>query len=230
MAFQRGPNIVTNGLVLALDAGNPKSYVSGSTIWYDKSGNGNNGTLTNGPTFSSADGGSIVFDGTNDYVLDSTIKYNSYSNNFTAITWVKVNTNSGGIIGWGHGGVVPYYTWALALANSRFATQIYNGTNHFINSDIVETNKWHNAAFVVYQSGLMELYINNIRYSTTGTSDLIRSRNDQYDRTVIGVNPNPNATSAFLNGNIASTQIYNRALSSSEIEQNYNAQKSRFNL
>jgi hypothetical protein len=68
MSFVHSPKIVTNGLVLALDAGNTKSYTSGSTTWFDKSGNANNGTLTNGPTFSSANGGSIVFDGTNDYL------------------------------------------------------------------------------------------------------------------------------------------------------------------
>ncbi len=63
-----GVNIVTNGLVLYLDASNTKSYVSGSTTWSDVSRSGNNGTLINGPTFNSANGGSIVFDGTNDYV------------------------------------------------------------------------------------------------------------------------------------------------------------------
>jgi len=59
---------MTNGLILSLDAANTKSYTSGSTTWFDRSGFGTNGTLTNGPTFSSANGGSIVFDGVNDYV------------------------------------------------------------------------------------------------------------------------------------------------------------------
>ena len=68
MSSLGGPNIVTNGLVLSLDASNTKSYQSGSTTWFDKSGYGTNGTLTNGPTFSSANGGSIVFDGVNDYI------------------------------------------------------------------------------------------------------------------------------------------------------------------
>ncbi len=68
MSFVHSPKIVTDGLVLALDAGNTKSYTSGSTTWFDKSGNANNGTLTNGPTFSSANGGSIVFDGVDDRV------------------------------------------------------------------------------------------------------------------------------------------------------------------
>jgi hypothetical protein len=222
-----GPNTITNGLVLSLDAANVKSYVNGSTTWRDLSGNRNNGTLTNGPTFNSANLGSIVFDGTNDYVLDSTVNYNNYSNNFTAITWVKTNTINGGIMGWGSGGVPPYYTWALSLSDSKFATQIYNGANYFINSDTIEINKWYSVTFVVYQSGLMELYINNVKYSTVGSSNLIRSRDDQYNRTIIGANPNIDLST--LNGNIASTQIYNRALSASEIFQNYEGQKSRYN-
>jgi hypothetical protein len=67
MAGTVAPNIVTDGLVLYLDAANVKSYVSGSTTWVDIAA-GNNVTLTNGPTFNSGNNGSIVFDGTNDYV------------------------------------------------------------------------------------------------------------------------------------------------------------------
>ncbi len=63
-----GPSIVTNGLILNLDAANPKSYVSGSTTWNDVSRSGLSGTLVNGPTFNTGSGGSIVFDGTDDYV------------------------------------------------------------------------------------------------------------------------------------------------------------------
>ena len=68
MAFIHSPKIITDGLVLALDAGNTKSYPGSGTVWTDLSGNNNTGTLTNGPTFNAANGGSIVFDGTNDYV------------------------------------------------------------------------------------------------------------------------------------------------------------------
>ena len=68
MGFSRGPKIVTNGLVLTLDAGSKKSYSGSGTTWKDLSGNGNTGTLVNGPTFNSANGGSIVFDGSNDTV------------------------------------------------------------------------------------------------------------------------------------------------------------------
>ena len=68
MGVFAGPEVVEDGLVLALDAGNTKSYPGSGTTWTDLSGNGNNGTLTNGPTYSSSNGGSIVFDGVNDFV------------------------------------------------------------------------------------------------------------------------------------------------------------------
>ena len=67
MALHHSPRIVTSGLVLALDAADRNSYPGSGTTWTDLSGNANNGTLTNGPTFNSANGGSIVFDGTNDF-------------------------------------------------------------------------------------------------------------------------------------------------------------------
>jgi hypothetical protein len=73
MAFHRGPKTVTDGLVLYLDAANPKSYPGSGTAWSDLSGNGYTGTLINGPTFSSGNGGSIQFDGTNDYFAASNI-------------------------------------------------------------------------------------------------------------------------------------------------------------
>ena len=68
MSLFHSPSLVTSGLVLCLDAGNPKSYPGSGTTWTDLSGRGNHGTLVNGPTFNSANGGSIVFDGSNDYV------------------------------------------------------------------------------------------------------------------------------------------------------------------
>jgi hypothetical protein len=224
-----GPDLIQDGLVLCLDASDRNSYVSGSTIWRDLSGNNNSGSLVNGPTFNTGSLGSIAFDGTNDYCLESLVTYNAYSNNFTATAWVKANVIGGGIIGWGHGGSAPYYTWALTLDTNTFKTQIFNGSNYFITSSVVETNKWYNVAFVVYQSGLMELYVNTVKYSTVGSSNLIRSRSDQYNRTIIGTNPNLDVQPP-LNGNVANIQIYNRALSAQEVLQNYNSQKSRFGL
>ena len=100
MGLSHSPSLVLSGLTLCLDAANTKSYVGSGTTWTDLSGNSNTGTLTNGPTYSSANGGSIVFDGTNDY---ATISFNSVfnvtSNPFTVIVWNKKNTSSNGYNG-----------------------------------------------------------------------------------------------------------------------------------
>ena len=88
MSTKYSPQIVTSGLVLALDAANKVSYPGTGTTWYDLSGNGNTGTITNGPTFSNVNLGTIVFDGTNDYVsIPSTSNFNN-GNNITVEAWV----------------------------------------------------------------------------------------------------------------------------------------------
>ena len=89
--------IVLNGLVLYLDAGNPLSYPGTGTIWTDLSNFGNNGTLINGPTFNSGNGGNIVFDGTNDFVTCGTAI--GKLPNFTISCWIKPNNwNNCGIV------------------------------------------------------------------------------------------------------------------------------------
>ena len=68
MGVAGGPDLIQDGLVLDFDASDRNSYVSGSTTWFDLSGNSNNNAvLVNGPTFTGSNGGAIVFDGTNDY-------------------------------------------------------------------------------------------------------------------------------------------------------------------
>jgi hypothetical protein len=96
MSLQHSPRIVTDGLVLCLDAANRQSYPGSGTVWTDLAGS-NNGTLTNGPTFSSANGGSLVFDGSNDYIN----LQNPSALNLTELTvsaWVRTTTNANQII------------------------------------------------------------------------------------------------------------------------------------
>jgi hypothetical protein len=95
MGFNYSPKIVTDGLVLCLDAANSRSYPGSGTTWFDLSGNGNNGTLANGPTFNANNNGSIVFDGTNDYVEITNRNTNlefQPSQAFTVSTWFKTTT------------------------------------------------------------------------------------------------------------------------------------------
>ena len=97
MGISRGKSIVTDGLILYLDAANKKSYPGSGTVWSDLSGNANTGTLTNGPTFDSSNNGSINFDGTDDLVECSSISSTNFTNS------VRMNVDSqttNGIISW----------------------------------------------------------------------------------------------------------------------------------
>ena len=218
-----GPNIITNGLVLALDAANNKSYSGSGTTWSDLSGNGNSGNLTNGPTFNSANGGSIVFDGTNDYVLTTTNTAFS-TNPFSIDMWFKPS------------GSQPTNSTLICIAATAATTnwQISFNTNTLVfqaGSGIVGTstytalNSWVNFTVVRESTSTDQtrFYINgNLDVSFTVTNnftDVVGYR--------IGMNRGSNA---FFGGNIANTKIYNKALPASEVLQNYNAQKSRFNL
>jgi len=222
-----GPNIVMDGLVLWLDAANPKSYVSGSTTWNDISRTGVNGTLTNGPTFSSANGGSIVLDGVNDSILMSSIPTSSFSlisSSFTVNMWVYINSENAGFASSNqsptNGGQYSFVRRYGALGIS-----FYNGATDIVGNRTLPTGSWVNV---------------------THTHDFSNQTSSIYQQTVLvgakSMTASPLITSAslylgwygfggaYLNGSIAVTQIYNRALSTQEILQNYNALKSRFNL
>ena len=90
MPTSSGPKIVRDGLVLSLNAADRNSYVSGSTTWFDLSGNNNSGSLTNGPTFNSANGGSLSFDGTNDIITITSTGI--VANNISVDIWFNVNS------------------------------------------------------------------------------------------------------------------------------------------
>ena len=222
MSYNNGPKIVTNGLVLCLDAGNNKSYPSSGTAWNDLSGNNNNGTLVNGPTFNSANGGSIVFDGSNDAISLSNITPTSGAS-FSA--WININgsnSNYGAIFAnWSDvGGGTAY--WIGTLNNQSTTIQLFfNGS---LISDITSLplNTWM-LLTISHTGSICKGYINAIeRFSLSST--LTTSTNN----TSIGYDIT--RTNYPFKGNITQVSIYNRALSASEVLQNYNATKARFDL
>jgi hypothetical protein len=229
MSVFGGPNVIDNGLVLSLDAGNVKSYPGSGTIWYDKSGNDNNGTLTNGPTFS---GGSIVFDGTNDYVdialtpniqfgtLDFTISY--WINPISKISsFPSIFTNYNG---WGTGAI--YFGVDHNGIPNKYSFYINGSLTAAYTTSNISYGNWEQI-IAVRDAGIIKLYLNGTQNGTTidGTGIVLNGRNSSLVR--IGA---IQGESNYYNGRIASTQIYNRALSAQEVLQNYNATKSRFNI
>ena len=208
MAFVHSPKIVTDGLVLALDAGNTKSYVSGSTTWSDKSGRGNNGTLVNGPTFSSANGGSIVFDGVNDYVTGSL----QNSSLYTLGIWIKITTYTigGGLFGGGDNGIY------LQLGGGN-TWQFFDAFTGNVGPTL---GQW---AYIVGVKGTTNdsLYRNASIITSAPSAGISLGTSFKIARRFDGI---------LTNCQVGIAQIYNRALSASEVLQNYNATKGRFGL
>lgn len=235
MAYNFSPKIVTNGLVLYLDGANTRSYVSGSTTWNDISKSGNNGSLINGPTFNSSNGGSIVFDGTNDYINlpEITPTLFTFSFWFKATGVPSTNDSFGGELIVSNpqlfGGVIQYalsYSWlnqnvsfmvqangvaATTSVNSVLRNTIYNVTSVFTGT---RNQIYINGSFVIEI-----VNTNGPVYPTTG---------DKSARIGAWNSPSYLGFTRFFNGNIYQSLIYNRALSSSEILQNYNATKGRY--
>jgi hypothetical protein len=218
--------IVTDGLVLCLNASDRNSYVSGSTTWNDVSGLGNNGTLINGPTFNSLNGGSIVFDDVNDYVsLPNGLL--SGTGDFTINQWIKTESSERGGTTFGN-----YPSGNL---------QIFFGFNYigmWLNnaSTYLGTSPWNTALpefttqpvmITASRSGSTTYFYMNGVLKKTGSSSSTIGISTSIFR--IGDNTN-NTFNEQFKGGIFLTQIYNKFLSQSEILQNYNAYKSRFGI
>lgn len=219
MGISAGPDMVQDGLVLSLNANDRLSYISGSTTWNDVSGQGNNGTLTNGPTFNSANGGSIVFDYSNDYV-----KINSFADilsktAYTKTAWFYMNSYKYNIVS---GGNTALHAFWMAGTNKLSAGH-NNSWQIVTSSTSLLLNTWYFGAVTFNTTTGWCLYVNGNLESTssstttfTGTGGiLIGAFNDAQN---------------LWDGRIANVTVYNRVLSLQEIKQNYNATKSRFNL
>ena len=226
--------IVTDGLVLCLDAADRNSYVSGSTTWNSVVGS-TTGSLINGPTFNSGSGGNIVFDGTNDYVdcgnlttLDNmsiqmfvkVLSRNNVYNSFAASKGASNDFDSGFIIQMAGTGA------SFNSFNVEGGFLRVGGGTEFMTST-VSFGTWANVCLTISPS-YIQFYLNGSpQYGTTRLNNA--STTIGMSNLVIGTRVY-NIPSFSVNANIANTQIYNRALTASEVLQNYNAQKSRFGL
>ena len=232
MATKYSPKMVTDGLVLSLDAANTKSYPKSGTTWSDLSGNGNTGTLTNGPTFSAGNLGSIVFDGVDDYVncgSNSSLNLGS----LTLSAWVKASTNVStyrAIIA--DESITGASTWNYRLyivqSSGLVVFDVSGGGYSGVSSTYaINNNQWyHICAVRTGPGGSQNLYINGILNNSGSDTTSITTLSYAV---WIGRSPFSSGIYPFI-GNIPQVSIYNRALSATEILQNYNATKNRFGL
>jgi hypothetical protein len=234
-------NIITNGLVLRLDAANPRSYQSGSLMWNDLSGNVNNGTLTNGPTFNTGSGGSIVFDGVDDYVDCNNTIGNFGTSSFTCNFWIyplisslssnkeygiiNKNNNFQNSQGW----AIELSTWGHTYPFPIIDILSFNTGEPIFGIGLVSTpistGTWSN--FNLIRTGnKFDSYINGNLSSTSTSSGVGLNVDNSVNLTIA----KQSSWQQYFKGNISTTQLYNRALSSSEVLQNYNATRARFGV
>jgi len=223
-----GPQIVTDGLVLCLDAASSKSYPGSGTSWNDLSGNRNNCTLTNGPTFSSANAGSLIFDGTNDFANFSSRTLTSAATEISCFIWLYPISDGTILSILGQSSInTGYHHSCIEIGSSgqlRMSIWHYGLTNR-INST-VSFNTWNNIGFT-YSGTTLTGYLNG---SSLGTATLTWNKPASIYFGIMTSDSTNMGTNAHGNGNISSFFTYNRALTIQEITQNFNATKGRFGL
>jgi hypothetical protein len=224
-AFSTATELVTSGLVLHLDAGNVLSYPGTGTVWTDLSGYGNNGTLTNGPTYSSANGGSIVFDGTNDVVTCG----NAASLQITVGTiaaWINATNSNSGY----NGIIAKQFAWSLFVRDNLLVSYDWGAGGGERNTGVtVGNNTWKYVAMSFNEtigtpSNNAIIYIDGSPVLTTTVKN-----NSQSVALAIGDGSVPSASQNF-GGNISQVTVYNRVLSAAEVTQNYNTLRGRYGL
>jgi len=229
MAIISNPSLVMSGLILALDAANTKSYPGSGNTWTDISANGRVGTLTNGPTYNSANSGSITFTAasSNSVLLTGSttvsqatftvwLRRNGSQNDYAGILFTRGGVSSS-ISGLSFFSTVNNlgYNWNNAVAAFSFNSGL-----------TVPDGVWCMAALSL-TSTAATLYLCQSSGTTSATNTLAHA-STTFDGLKLGWDGT--ASSRYMNGSIASAHLYNRALSASEIQQNFNALRGRFSV
>jgi hypothetical protein len=249
-----GENIVRDGLVLHLDA--KYSYPSKTGIttttasldpdvytWYDLSGNGFDAEIdANGPTYSFADGGSFFFDGTNDYISVPALSA-KLVDQMTVSVWFKQTDVSADawIIGSNNAAndnnfFELFADESYSSFSNTFTWRVTGSTSaddriSFAN-DSQELNTWMNLTGTWVVNKELRGYKNGVEQGNSPKAQAVNQGvlNEPGGLIHIGVRNSAGSDQRWFDGNIAIVQIYNRALTASEVLQNYNALKDRFGL
>jgi hypothetical protein len=231
--LNHNPRIVTNGLVLCLDAANPKSYSGSGTNWKDLSGNGNDGTLVNGVGYSADNKGAMVFDGVNDYInLQNVDTWNSFGDSITVETWFKLEGTSGSfprlVSKQISGTTTNVSCFQLGIHNTgtfRWSIRTENVFRDDLSVSVQQNIIYH---FVGTYNGNSKIaYVNGKEiFSHNMTGNILTSSQPL----TLGLSYYNGSIDWEFNGKIYNTKIYDRALSEAEIRQNYNALRGRYGI
>ena len=223
LIVESSASVVTTGLQLYLDAGNASSYPGTGTTWTDLTVNGRNGTLTNGPTYSSADGGSIVFDGSNDFVQCTGSLTVTAA---TFVTWIRRNGNQG------------QYDGILFSRGTNTTGMNFQASNQlgYHWNDAGNTYNWQSGLTIPDLTWCMiaisvtntaaTAYLCQTSGTTTATNTVGHASSVLND-IKLAVD---DAAARYFAGNIAIAQLYNIALSADQVSQNFTADRARFGV
>ena len=229
-------SIIDDGLILYLDAANTKSYVSGSTTWADLSRDDKTCTLINSPTFSGNNGGSIVFDGVDDYARIGNGSPNFYkwfpitTQKFTLESWVKsigsIGT-LGGIISLSYG--ITLSISSVGVIYFRVYDNVTSTTTNTLSTGInLNDNTWHH--IVATNDGTTStIYVDGI-FNTSGSSPFNGDTNPVWytNTATCMIGEEVNNINRLFKGNIGIVKVYNQSLSATQILQNYQILLPRF--
>ena len=216
------PQLVKSGLTFLVDASNPESYPGNGTVWYDISGKNYNINLLNGPTYSGEYGGAIVFDGTNDYGITRSLTQLEMGNRSCTIgAWFRTTDSTGAIATKrGAGSGYQHYIYGGKLYADGYSTSTGVFSASAINNNTVK----YGVVVFDYPNSTIRLYINGV---ADNTASLSSGGNDT--SAYFNIARSQQYTDHFA-GTIYSVQVYNKALSATEILQNFNAGRGRFSL
>lgn len=226
MSVYAGPEIVSDGLVLSLDAANSKSYIGSGTAWTDLSGNGNNGTLQNGPIYNTSNLGNFSLDGIDDRILISCNNSTVRAFNSTTQFIIKLPLYSGGqrcilsyrtdfggklYIGKQSSGIFCFY--------DQLSTPAFTVGNIAANSTVMC------AVTCDSTNNLLSVYING---KLVGSAS--RTGWNSVYHTSLYLGYDAGGTNEYMLGNFYQFSHYNRVLSDNEIQQNFNALRGRYEI
>ena len=218
MGIDIGPIETTDGLVLHLDAANTRSYPGSGNTVYDLSGSGNTSALTNGPTYLSSNLGAFVLDGSNDYILVNSQANILSKTAYTKIAYIYISnfSTANNIISGGFSGQHAFWMSSTDKLHAG-----HNGAwNTVVGATSLSLNTWYFAAVTYSDSTGWKLYLNGREDGTSATTTTFTGNQE----IVIGAYSSGNN----FTGRISNIQVYNRALTTTEIFQNYHATKGRY--
>lgn len=227
-------DLVTSGLIMHLDAGNTSSYPGTGSTWSDLSGYGNHGTLINGVTYTSANSGSLFFDGVDDYFVTNTNLDLSNTDKLTVQIILKTATTSEKMImehsiNWNSNNA-----YGVFINNNKMQFTDHNQGYNVRNSvATINDNNWHLLSATTDRSlsatDQTRIYIDGNSANSVNVPNLVNDNSGNFTSHKLYISSRA-GLNYFFNGTIAQVLIYNRVLTTEEIQQNYNATKSRYGL